>query len=149
MEINTIHAIEALRSVVAETGADHTYQPPPDAPTDTCVYVWEANGQPQPICIIGKALARVGIPPELMAQPERINTQTIGGLVAHLRQHGYDFTMGAVCTLRAAQVVQDRAIGTNPLEDPPTWGAALAAAETQAAKWADRDLPLQWLKSDA
>lgn len=149
MEINTVHAIEALRAVVAEAGADHTYQPPPGAPTDTCVYVWETNGQLQPICIVGKALDYLGIPLELMGQPERINAQTIGGLIAHLRQHGYDFTMGALCTLRAAQVAQDAAIQDAAIQDaatgespPPTWGVALQYAEAQAAKWANRDLPL-------
>lgn len=132
--INVDDALRGLREARDEKGADYIYQKPDPSHT-TCVYCWEIDGQVQPQCIVGYALAKLGVPPELMY--ELANEVSAYALAEKLRPRGYHITRTAVFVLRAAQCVQDAAVGTGerPPDNQINWGAAVAAAESEAERW--------------
>jgi hypothetical protein len=140
-------ALEALRAVVAEKGEDFSYQPPADGPKGTCVYVWKIDDELQPLCIVGCALARLGIPLGLMADAE-FNSINVHALAGRLAQHGYIIEEEAQLLFRSAQIVQDAAMigkadadcGCESCQEKrdATWGAALRRAEAWASDNAAR-----------
>ncbi|MFJ8818180.1 hypothetical protein [Amycolatopsis thermoflava] len=118
--IDVDRALQLLREVVAERGADTVYQPvrlgasrPDRAPLPNCVYAH--NGAPS--CLVGHALHRAGVPVEDLAK--------MTGQIDELSwwPESLDVGSDAVEVFLAAQYAQD--------EGSP-WGDALAAAEHEA-----------------
>jgi hypothetical protein len=136
--IDVDDALRGLREARDEKGADYIYQKP-DPSHNVCVYCWEIDGQMQPRCIVGVALAKLGVPPKLMYQ--LANDLSIHALAECLRHRGYNITTDAVYVMRAAQCVQDAALGEEsrrPPDEKVTWGAAVAAAEREAERLKER-----------
>lgn len=138
LEISGQQALDALRHVVNEVGPQHVYQTP--APElGSCVYAWPVNGDLKPQCIIGYALAHLGIPLQLIH--DLGNDMNIHGLAVKLSAHGYRLTPAALTIFRTAQYVQDAILVPGTQEPTPevaercTWGKALAAAERVAERY--------------
>lgn len=117
MEIITEQrAIDLLRQVVATKGADIT------VPSSGCVYF--LNGQPS--CLIGHAMALVGISKDDLTVTDEgftmeFNESPLGPIITPLAESGVlSLHTKAEAVWQAAQDAQDAG---------RTWGQALAAAE--------------------
>lgn len=128
-------ALNGLRQAVSGRGASYVY------PQGRCIYVTAMNGDLEPSCMVGYALASMGVPLRLIYE-SFCNTNAFPSLAMYLNHnHGYHFTPGAIKVLNAAQVVQDK--GTSLCWCPTctaesargsTWGEALAAAVAVAQR---------------
>lgn len=109
---------DALRKIVAER-PEHVYVPP-GGQGSRCMYVHTdaAGDAPQPGCLVGHVLAKLGVPLADLAAHEGDGASS---LVRHL---GIGLSDSTEYLLDLAQDSQDS--GT-------TWGAALARAEQSAA----------------
>lgn len=130
-------AIELLREVVAEVGADHVYNAPivrDSGAFGMCRYVHHdgnytdsIEGDATPGCIVGQALHRYGVSLEFLNQVEGLGADQIA-IKEHLnRKHipahiDPPITEKAGQVLRAAQWEQDNGL---------PWGVALAKAEAE------------------
>ena len=119
-KIGRKETLDALRGVVEKFGPDTTYS---DVFRDATgeEYGWDgcryATDDGKPLCIVGQALAVLGLPfPE--GNPN-------GGVVTYLENYYPDrFTLQAFHVLGRAQYVQDQG---------GQWGDALRAAEEECA----------------
>lgn len=97
----TLDQVQAkAREVIDEVGADHVYQS--DPPDGACLYV--KNGKPD--CIVGRILAKLGVPLEFLADHNR-NSKSFVFLVEALKEAGYQFTPEATTFLDVLQDAQD------------------------------------------
>ncbi len=117
-------ALDALRKAVAEKGEDYIY----GSENKHCLYAEFVNGEPTPRCIVGYALAYLGVPLSYLAQPS-IQRMSAHRLLRDLLTAGYAFEADASSALAGAQRVQDCSFGDNPPPSKVGWGAALAYAE--------------------
>lgn len=124
-------AVELLREIVAEFGADHINTDPNADSTVTCTY---ADDEGNPSCIAGQALYRAD--PELfdaVRQFENANGSAVFNRLPRYMGVDLPFTPLAVMTLRRAQILQDS--GEN-------WGFAVEDAAgyavTQSDKYPDK-----------
>lgn len=127
MSDNQIHidgarAVELLRAVVAEHGANTAYvfrwPQDQDHPPPHCRYTYDGC----PDCLIGRALALAGVTVGELADMDADPGRTgIGSVMLPARLH---LTEQGRNVFKAAQLVQD---------DGATWGEALAAAEAVIA----------------
>jgi hypothetical protein len=119
-------ALEGLRHAVATKGPHHV--------AGELLYVTSdiKTGKLKPCCMIGTALAFIGIPLEVLSQP-CVNTARIDSIVPDLLRADVTLTPAAVACFEAAQQVQDGldSDGIN-YGGPDMWGAALKAAERAA-----------------
>jgi hypothetical protein len=126
-------ALTAVRKAVDEKGADYVY----GAEHDFCIYAEQVEGVAQPRCIVGHALAYLGVPLSFLANPELIHI-TARGLPGELAKIGYRVEPEAIGVLDQAQNVQDQSVSMKNNDEreeawrEQTWGAALAAAENAA-----------------
>ena len=119
VELTTTNVLAALEAVVAERGADWVY---PDEWRDDGVCRYVVDGCPA--CIVGAALAHLGVPVDVLAVFETsaaMLTYELGEL-GHVHK---DDDQWATAALVRAQFVQD---GSPPDRPPGTWGEALVAA---------------------
>lgn len=115
--INETQALEALKHIVEEKGADFRYQILP------CKYA--VDGVPS--CGVGQALAHLGVPLPTVIALDTANTGTslaARAMRPFLKSENVDLTSGAAEVLEAFQSVQD--YGSR--NETATWGAALANA---------------------
>jgi len=130
-------ALNGLRQAVSGKGAPYVYQ------WTQCMYTDEVDGTLEPRCMVGYALAALGIPLQLVAKLG--NKASIAELAQRLREHGYSFTSQAVEVLNIAQLIQDGAAFVWISKTPDgeifstlmpgaarTWGTALDAAQRHA-----------------
>jgi len=118
VELTTTNVLAALEAVVAERGAGWVY---PDEWRDDGVCRYVVDGCPA--CIVGAALAHLGVPVDLLTAHEGVGAWA---LLESLGRTGAVTVVGpAVAMLYGVQVVQD---GGPPDRAPGTWGEALAAA---------------------
>jgi hypothetical protein len=126
-------ALRGLRLAVAEKGPGYVYADQ----HDFCRYAEETGGGVEPRCIVGSALAHLGVPVSFLARTE-LEHVTAKGLPIELLNIGIQVDVLARDVLYAAQDVQDQSVGMKNDGDPEdvwrqnTWGAALAAAEQAA-----------------
>lgn len=113
IKIDGARALELLEAAVAERGADYVY------PHELCEYTLDH----QPACIVGVALAKAGVDPELLVSNGvgSIRELSLGDRWAQRFSPPLTFTIteDAVSVWAAAQEVQD---------SHGTWGQALEAA---------------------
>lgn len=122
--VTKAEAIQLLRNAIALKGEDYVYPVPDNDFGPGCLYV--KNGQPD--CIVGHALAELGVPVEKMEyrnddscrEADVISADSIGQNEAKLiSAYGLAFTGGAMEVLSVAQVLQDRG---------ESWGFSLEEA---------------------
>lgn len=106
---------EAIRAVVAEAGRDHVYQLRDDGLSSICDYVRDD----QPSCLIAQALARVGVPVDVLARYEGKSSDWVMERIGE-RYPEWTFSRPIQHAARDAQIKQDQ-------EHP--WGEALDAFE--------------------
>lgn len=123
-------ALNGLRQAATGRGASYTY------PSFRCVYVDNVNGALEPSCMVGYALACMGVPLRLVYE-SGCNPSSIHQLSRWLSCFGYHFNDEAIAVLGAAQEVQDRGasfagcgcmVCVAVAARGNTWGDALAAA---------------------
>nr|QOL00359.1 hypothetical protein [uncultured organism] len=127
--ITTQTAVELLEAAVELAGADRMYEVQPGAAA--CKYVHGDN----PGCIVGVALSIHGVPLDVLQSWDDDYQQGLG--IGSLFHHGRApfLTKRAADVLRAAQKIQDMAIwSTDTGGADLTWGAALIAARSEAAR---------------
>ena len=117
ISITKPQALRALREAVALKGADFTYE----MVNRGCVYT--ENGQPS--CIVGHALASLGVPIETLELIDNVDREyTDSDMVSAyedvLKPNGIRIGPKALEVLREAQEQQDAGL---------TWGYALEQAE--------------------
>jgi hypothetical protein len=118
VELTTTNVLAALEAVVAERGAGWVY---PDEWRDDGVCRYVVDGCPA--CIVGAALAHLGVPVDVLAAHEGLG---VWALLDDLGRAGAVTVVGPVAAmLYDVQSVQD---GDPPERAPGTWGEALAAA---------------------
>lgn len=100
---------ETIEAVVAEAGTDYLYTRRPARSGSTCHYVHEGSAD----CIVGRVLARLGVPIEWLAAQDEFE----GGLNAYVVTGFLSLPTVARDALNAAQRTQDMG---------RTWGVALA-----------------------
>jgi hypothetical protein len=113
--------VSGLRRAVSGKGAPYTY---PSG--HVCVYATKTSDGFDPQCLVGYALATLGVPLRLMF--ELGNQANAIFLASALSEHGFDLTPRAVQLLTVAQRIQDKG---------RSWGAALAAVERYTAAATD------------
>ena len=124
IELTPRRALELMREVVAEYGADHVYVDPNGRTADgldgvTCVYVdWKAS---RPSCLVGHALFRAGVTVEQLAE---LDYAEDGSDINGVYSDAFELVDGAELVFSAAQMAQDKG---------QTWGTALARAERRLA----------------
>jgi hypothetical protein len=120
ISIDANRALDLLREVVADIGADHVYRHPDGKPAaevgEICRY--EVNGSPA--CIVGHALNRAGVGVDALHEMDEYED---GAAIATVESDAVQIEPLARELLAVAQNKQDSG---------STWGAALAAAEAQA-----------------
>lgn len=124
LTIDRADAIRGLRAAVANKGSYYVYRQRP-------MYVMRnEDGSLTGACIVGCALAALGVPLELMFHG--YNHGSAGILAMDLRRKGVHITDDALACFYAAQAIQDRGCDATFFVGPTSWGAALAAAERVA-----------------
>lgn len=121
-------ALNGLRQAAGGRGASYIY------PGARCVYVdADVNGTLEPACMVGYALACMGVPLRLIYESLH-NAKAFGSLANWLaNNHGYHFTTGAIKVLMAAQAAQDGSLVSGAVYRN-TWGEALVAAVAAATE---------------
>jgi hypothetical protein len=120
--IDMIQAVDLLEQCVVERGFDYMYPPSWTVRGEYSTCLYARDGKPD--CIIGLALAKSGMPVEVL--------QTLGGnrLAGLYSAHRLpiDLTLGALAVLSTAQRVQD---------EGHSWGVALRQATLIAGRYFD------------
>jgi hypothetical protein len=108
---------EAIRAVVAEAGRDHVYElrDDDDEYDGVCEYVRDD----QPSCLIAQALARVGVPVDVLARYENRSSDWVMEKLGE-RYPEWTFSRPIIFAARQAQIKQDQ---------EKEWGEALDAFE--------------------
>lgn len=104
---------EAIRAVVAEAGRDHVYElrVDDDYNLGVCDYVRDD----QPSCLIGQALARVGVPVDVLARYEGKSSDWVMEKLGE-RYPEWTFSRPIQSAARDAQTAQDQEL---------SWGHSL------------------------
>lgn len=114
--IDEVAALRGLRYAVNLKGPGH------HSPGRRYAVADYAAGTLAPCCMVGTALAHLGVAPSVMAACG--NSRTIGVIALSLRYSGIEITPQAVRLLAEAQQIQDDHKGADS-----RWGAALRGAE--------------------
>lgn len=123
-------ALEAIDLAVGVRGADYVDPATVHGPTG-----WTTGGECKyvrggaPSCIIGTALAHLGVPLDALEEIDDSDDPTVGGgsdFVRILRQADVTFAQHVLPVLAVAQITQDSG---------HTWGLAQEKARQKAAEW--------------
>jgi len=120
IEITYADALAGLKVIVAEAGADFVYSKRGAGETydGRCVYVWDG----EPDCIVGKYLAKVGVPIDRLRKADSMGFGEPARALLHDLEHQgmIDIEPDAIRLLQETQYHQDQG---------RTWGHSLSTAE--------------------